>query len=512
MNIPQIKNDNGIPTLYVKGEPFFALSGEIHNSSASSLEYMEQHVWNNLEGLNLNALIVPLYWETVEPEEGCFRFGLLDGLIGQARKRNMHLIFLWFGLWKNSESMYVPGWMKQDTKTYFRAEKVNGERLNTVSPLCEAAVEKDAKVFSKVMAHIREVDEEESTVIVMQVENEIGLLGTACDYSPAAREAFDGEIPAELAEAYGTAGDWKAAFKADAEEYFMAYHFAKAVEKITAAGQKAYPIPCYTNAWLKQYPWYAGSYPSGGPVREVHRIWKLAAPSLFTLAPDIYVPYVADVMEEYGREENPLFIPEVRKDAVTSSYCMYAFGKYNAICYSPFGIEDLGLPPEAIDRPPMEVMASLNIDPSAFEIEGSREYLGRTYGLIGQMKPLYLKYRGTGHLQSYCRKSETDYGTYLRFAKYDLAVGYAPRMAAKPLGAGMVYELAENRFLIVGMMSTLAFHAKAGENVKVNYLRLEEGEIENGQWKPGRILNGDEQMSLKLGDMPGCLYVELYKY
>lgn len=510
--IPQIRNDNGIPTLYVKGEPFFALGGEIHNSSASSLEYMEQHVWNNLEGLNLNSLIVPLYWETIEPEEGSYRFELLDGLIRQARERNTHLIFLWFGLWKNSESMYVPGWMKQDTETYFRAEMVNGEKLNTISPLCEAAVEKDAKAFSKVMAHIREVDEEESTVIIIQVENEIGLLGTACDYSPAAREAFAREIPAELAGEYGVSGDWKAAFGADAEEYFMAYHFAKAVESITKAGRNEYPLPCYTNAWLKQYPWYTGSYPSGGPVREVHRIWKRTAPSLFTLAPDIYVPYVADVMDEYGYEGNPLFIPEVRKDAVTSSYCMYAFGKQNAICYSPFGVEDLGLPPEAIDRPPMEVMAALNIDPSAFEIEGSREYLSRTYGLIEQMKPLYLKYRGTNHLQSWCRKSETDYGTYFQLEKYDLAVAYAPRMTAKPLGAGMIYELAENRFLIVGMMSTLTFRAKAGENVKVNFLRLEEGEIENGEWKPGRILNGDEQMSLKLGDMPGCLYVELYKY
>ena len=39
--IPEIRKDGRIATLYVKGEPFFALSGEIHNSSASSLEYME---------------------------------------------------------------------------------------------------------------------------------------------------------------------------------------------------------------------------------------------------------------------------------------------------------------------------------------------------------------------------------------------------------------------------------------------------------------------------------------
>ena len=110
--IPEIRNDKGIPTLYVKGEPFFALSGEIHNSSASSLEYMEEHVWKQIEGMHLNALIVPLYWETIEPEEGKFDFTLPDGLIAQAREHGMHLTFLWFGLWKNAESFYVPGWMK----------------------------------------------------------------------------------------------------------------------------------------------------------------------------------------------------------------------------------------------------------------------------------------------------------------------------------------------------------------------------------------------------------------
>ena len=107
----------------------------------------------------------------------------------------MHLIFLWFGLWKNAESMYVPGWMKKDTDTYFRAKKVNGEPLNTISPLCRAAVERDANAFSAVMKRIRELDGEKSTVIMMQVENEIGLLGTARDYSDAANRAFAGNVP-----------------------------------------------------------------------------------------------------------------------------------------------------------------------------------------------------------------------------------------------------------------------------------------------------------------------------
>lgn len=289
-NIPEIRNDNGIPTLYVHEEQFLALSGEIHNSSASDLIYMEQKVWPNLKGMHMNSVIVPLYWETIEPVEGEYNYELLDGLIEQAKANNMKLILLWFGLWKNSESMYVPAWMKKDTKTYYHVKKVNGESINTISPLCEAAVEKDAKAFANIMAHIKEVDEADSTVITMQVENEIGLLGTARDYSDIANVAFNAEIPAEMKELYGTSGTWKEVFTDDAEEFFMAYYFAKAVEKITAAGQKEYPLPCYANAWLYQYPWYAGSYPSGGPVKGVHKIWKKVAPSLFSIGPDIYVP------------------------------------------------------------------------------------------------------------------------------------------------------------------------------------------------------------------------------
>lgn len=510
--IPEIRTDRGIPTLYVKGEPFLALAGEIHNSSASSLAYMEEKIWPNLEGMNLNTLIVPLYWELTEPEEGNYDFSLLDGLIAQAREHQMHLVFLWFGLWKNSESMYVPAWMKKDTETYFRSRKINGEAIPTISPLCEAAVAKDAAAFAAVMAHIREVDEEESTVVAMQVENEIGLLETSCDYSSLAKEKFEQEIPDILSAEYKKKGTWKQVFGTDAEEAFMAYAFANAVEQITAAGQKEYPIPCYANAWLRQYPWYAGSYPSGGPIKEMHRIWKLAAPSLFTLAPDIYVPYVAEVMDEYGYEGNPLFVPEVRKDAVTASYCMYAFGKKNAICYSPFGIEELALSPEEIDKPPMEVMAALNIDPSAFETEGSKEYLGKTYELITQLKPLYLKHRGTEHFACYVRQSETDYGTFFRFKEYDLQVSYAPKIPGKPLASGWIFELEGNRFLAVGMMCTLTFLPKPGENRKVDYLSIEEGEIKDGEWQRGRILNGDEKMMLKFDDMPSSRMVGLFKY
>ena len=416
MMIPEIKKLNGIPTLMVDGEPFFALAGEIHNSSSSNLKFMEENVWPYFDGLHMNTVVVPIYWELIEPVEDEYHFEFIEGLIDQARSHGMRLVFLWFGLWKNSESMYVPGWMKRDTETYFRARKVNGEPINTISPLCSAAVKKDKKAFTEVMSFIKSKDEQENTVIVMQIENEIGLLGTERDYSDAANDAFSNDVPEEVAEHFGVTGDWKTAFGIDAEEQFMAYYFAKAVGEITDAGRAVYPLPCYTNAWLKQYPWYAGSYPSGGPVYEVHQMWKLMAPSLFTLGPDIYVSNVVEVMEQYAYEGNPLFIPEVRKDISTASYALYAFGGLNALCYSPFGIEELSMPADAIDKPPMEVMIALNIDPSAFEVEGSKPCLAKVYDFIDQVKPIYLKYRGTDALQCYVRKNDLDFGTFLRLS------------------------------------------------------------------------------------------------
>lgn len=510
--IPVIKELGGIPTLYVDDMPFFAYAGEVHNSSACSLKYMENRVWDKIGELHLNTLLVPVYWEQIEPEEGKFQYDIVDGLLKQAGQRHMRLIFLWFGLWKNGESMYVPGWMKKDSQSYFRVRKANQEKLNTISPFCDAAVKKDAKAFAGLMNHIREQDRGCYTVITMQVENEVGLLGSDRDYCEAAREKFTQQIPEVLAEEYQTGGTWEEAFGEDAGEYFMAYYFAVALERIASAGRSSYPLPCYTNAWLKQHPWYAGSYPSGGPVRDVHRIWKLAAPSLFTLAPDIYVPYTADVMKEYSYPGNPLLIPEVRKDAVTASYCLYAFMKYHAICYSPFGIEDLGLLPEEVDKPSPEVMAALNINPAVFALEGGREYLSRVYELLQNIEPLYLQYRGTDSMQCYMKKSGTDLGAYLHFKAYRVVVDYIPEAAAKPLAAGVIFELDENRFLIAGMMSRLTFMAKGRENAKVSILKLQEGAVQKGEWIPARTLNGDEQIVLSLGEAPGCLYVELYKY
>ena len=48
------------------------------------------------------------------------------------------------------------------------------------------------------MRHIKEVDGAQHTVLMMQVENEVGVLRDSRDRSPAANRAYAGQVPAEL--------------------------------------------------------------------------------------------------------------------------------------------------------------------------------------------------------------------------------------------------------------------------------------------------------------------------
>lgn len=163
-------------------------------------------------------------------------FPCLDGLIQQAEEEGVKLVFLWFGLWKNGMSTYVPDWVKQDRGTYFFMRDRWGKPVNAVSPLCQAGVERDAAAFTALMSHLKEFDVNR-TVLMVQVENEMGLLGDCRDFSPAAEKAYAEAVPTDAADFCGVNGTWDEAFGEEAPELFMTYHYAKATQQIAAAGQ-----------------------------------------------------------------------------------------------------------------------------------------------------------------------------------------------------------------------------------------------------------------------------------
>ena len=194
---------------YVKGEPFIALAGEAHNSSSSTAYFMES-VWEKAQEQGLNTVLLPVTWELVEPVEGTFDFATQDAIIAQARERGMHIIFLWFGSWKNAQCMYAPNWVKTDLERFPRAQVEKGQNkcqlkdfygmpYTTLSYLGEETNKADARAFAEFMKHLKEIDEAEQTVIAVQVENETGMQGAGREHSDLADELFAGEVPADFA-------------------------------------------------------------------------------------------------------------------------------------------------------------------------------------------------------------------------------------------------------------------------------------------------------------------------
>lgn len=510
MSLPYIKKENGVFHFYVDGKPFIALAGEIHNSSASNLNYMKEKVWPSLKGLHLNTVIIPVYWELIEPKQGEFDFTLVDGIIEQAREENIRLILLWFGLWKNGRSTYVPGWVKKDYKTYFRATYLNQVLSDTITPLCKKAVEADANAFRQFMGHLKMVDGERYTVIMVQVENEIGFLGSDRDYSEYANAQFNNSVPDEVGSIYRKSGTWKEVFEKDAAEYFMAYHYARAVERIASAGAEIYALPMYVNAWLEQFPWNPGSYPSGGPIAKVMKIWKATAPTICMYAPDIYLTNFAEVCEEYTEgNDNPLFIPEARMDTAATNV-FYAIGKHDVLCFAPFAIEDFLAPPSS-DGVVIDLFMDLNMDITALNPNGMGQYLGRSYLLLGNMLGIIQKYRGTGKMTGFLKNN--DKGCILSLSKYDLKITYRHQQEGKPSSGGLVIEMLDHDFILAGIGFTAEFLPKSGDSCKVGYIRIEEGRFIKDEWVRNRVLNGDEgAYGLGIGSNPSAIRVEMYQY
>ena len=370
--LPQIKKNGAVTQMFVDGKPFIMLSGELHNSSASGIDYMKP-IWDKLQAMHLNTVVGAANWELVEPQEGKFDFSQVDTEIKDARAHTMRLVIIWFATWKNGSSDYVPYWVKADPKRFPVMQRKPSQTggpggggrggIGSITPLSEAAMNADSKAFGALMRHVREFDPQH-TVIMMQLENESGLLGDSRDRSPVAESAWGKAVPAELMNhlvrnqstllpemqevwgrnGYKTSGTWAEVFGTDewADEVFMAWYVGRYHGKVAEAGKAELNIPMYANAWLGPQPneRVPGDWPSGGPVARVHDIWRAAAPSIDFFAPDIYVQDFKGTCDLYTRSGNPLFFPEARDSA---GNLLWALGKHAAMGVSPFGIEDLSV-------------------------------------------------------------------------------------------------------------------------------------------------------------------------
>jgi len=506
-DIPRIAPKDGAHRLLVDGKPFLILGGELGNSSSSDLEDLSGH-WAVLKAANLNTVLAPVTWEQIEPTEGRFDFTVLDGLIQQARANDMRLVLLWFGAWKNSMSTYAPAWVKRDPARFPYARTAEGKAVEILSPSYAATRDADAKAFGAMMAHLKTVDGGSSrgqgrTVLMIQVENEIGMLPQARDHSKAAEDDFRKPVPAAVLKATGTqkSGTWEAVFGASAatDELWQAWTFGRYVETVTAAGKKAYPLPMYVNAALPRPNTVPGGYPSAGPLPHLIDLWRAAAPSLDMLSPDIYFKDFVKWPPAYDRADQPLFIPEADDAGKTPApgNAFWAFGEHDAIGFSPFSIEHL--PPEGVKT------------------------LGAAYRLLDQLKPLITTHDGGKTMRGFRAPVAYD-GTVdltprtASFGPWEFTVTMVDPWTPKDsqdyaAHGGLVIQTGPDEFVVAGRGITLTFATEGGS---VGLETVRELRFENGRWVDGRWLNGDQTHQGRHVRLPptefGAQRVKLYRY
>jgi len=509
---PYLRKQGTATQLVVDEKPFLVLAGELGNSSSSSVEYMTP-VWPRLAALKLNTVLMPVYWELIEPTEGKFDFTLVDGLIQDARKHNLKIVPLWFGSWKNSMSSYVPGWVKTDQRRFPRSQDSKGYAMEILSPFSKENVETDARAFVALMRHLREVDANQHTVIMVQVENEIGMIPEARDRSQVANERFSQQVPAELmnylqqrkeqlipefrtvwaAGNFKMSGTWEEVFGSGpgTEEIFMAWYFARYTNRVAEAGKTEYALPMFVNAALIRPGHQPGQYPSAGPLPHLMDIWRAGAPKIDFLSPDIYFQNFSEWTRRYHRSGNPLFIPEAIPGPVDSVNALYAVGQHDAIGFSPFSID-------ALDE---ETTAAVTA----------------SYDLLTQLTPLVVANQGKGLMAGLLPEGpEQRQPQQLRLGNYVLYISFDKPTTQNPnvLSGGLVIALGPDEYLFAGTGLTITFESPGSADPLVGLLTVDEGKYMNGQWVAGRRLNGDQTHQgrhVRLGSF-GIQRVKLYRY
>lgn len=518
----------------VKDKEFLSVGGQGHNSSSMNREDLI-HTCQAVVTLGGNTVALPVSWESFEPEEGCFRPLIISNVIDTVRSFGLHLVILWFGTWKNGTMEYVPQWIKLDKERFPRTLYANGEYTSVLSCHSDINREAEATAFREFMKVIKECDEETQTVIGVQVDNETGIFAPVQrDFSDQGNSAFYSNVPVEIIN-YGQAhpesklnkcwkvcGEhtdttWEQTFGDQAAESCAAWHTAKYIDYVAAAGKAVYDIPFTVNVWLQDGPWgIAGlEYPCGGPMylSTALDIWRAACKSIDFIAPDNYSECfdtyrsVCDAYEK-SSEGWPLFTAESSNLVPNANYMFYAIGEKKAVGHHVFAIEDL-------------------VDDNGIPKPRAKAFIN-SFSMIRNVSELIMKYRGTsdmlvflespGYRFRHCRFDQwmcsmiaggPDFAwnamdfRHLDDAEREFDKRYDIR---EEMGRAFIFRTGENEFLMAGHQVRVFFHPAISGSGLLPYsllnsthqassmetLSVEEGMMRDTKFTPLRVRTGDE--------------------
>jgi len=500
LTVPVIKTTNGVKQLYVNNKPYLIIGAELLNSSASGIAHMSD-IWKRTKALNVNTVYLPITWQQLEPQEGKFDYTLVDSHIKNAHANGLKLIFLWFGSWKNGESNYTPDWVKTDMKRFPRMLFRDGRVSNVISNINKNCLSADVKAYKRLMERIAQVDKN-GTVLMMQVENEVGFLGSTRDFSPEAIKLFEQQVPAELIKYINanrdklkpniyipyanngskTGGTWEAVFgkSSNTDEIFMAWHYAKYVNEIARAGKSIYNLPTFVNAWdAAGGNLIAGVWPSGGPNYLMLDIWQAGAPAIDVLANDNYSDNFGSSAKNFVHNNNPLLIPEAcaiwQRDTISAgTKAFFSFGHFKAMGFSPFGIDH--------------------------SVYHDNHPIKEAYAVLNNLMPLILKAQADDKINGFMEGDEASPESFT-LGNFIFRPDYNIQKDARIKGYGLIMQISKDGFIVAGNGCRITQGSADAGKPNSQLLSVEEGMVVDGKWQKKRIINGDE-FGIKLPPNP----------
>jgi hypothetical protein len=460
MDLPRIERANGRARLIVDGRPFLILGVQWDCDSCFSPEEMNP-LFSHAARMEANTAALPTYWREVEPEPGRFDFRMVDERIKQAQAHGLRIVLLWFATWKNACAFYAPAYVRDDPATYPLAVDRDGQPTISPCPSAETTWERDCAALTALMAHLRDHDLDR-TVIMVQIENEAGLLGTDRCYCAVCNERFVAEGWAS------TRGDSPA-------EVFSVAGIASYIDRLAKQAKAVYSLPVYTNVWLSRP---VGSvpgrdYPSGGAVPQVLSLFRERAPHLDLIAPDIYVGGQRDFQRlccDYRAGGNPLFIAEHSSSPIgrAERNVFYAIGQHGAIGFDPWAIDS---PHPQRYGPPLVDPVDGAWGPQAFSLRDSYRAISRA------VAPLVAA-QGTDRLFTFVQEPAEE-STGWEADGCDVLIAYHDREGA---GRGIVIQQGPTELVALGLGFDVRFRRPRPDGRPRPVVSAEWGRYDGDRW------------------------------
>lgn len=483
--MPHFERVNGRQLLYVDGSPFTVLAVEIPWWDLIYGRYKEtESAYDDLypaaEKIGLNTLKVPVKWSMVEPEEGAYDFSYVDHAKAMAEKYHLKLVLNWFGHYASGDGtiyanltgdLYAPMYIVQDEKTYPRA--VDGDGVvhhNVVSYDYEPVIEREIAAFRAFMQHIKQVDSQSHTILMIQVENEIATFGVDRknpkmwrDHSAAANQ--------RVAD-HGFTDDLK--FSA----WDLSYNW---IRRITDAGAEIYSIPFFHNYVGGQIAdWMVG----GAPGEDVQtylencpHISFIGVNSYFCAEwrpdyscgkeSDASVRELREPLARYRVGRNVPAITEINSGVtpITSRLAFIAVGEFGVPIYAPWAL--------TVSYPESNqpyVLSDGTLANGAFALRD-------TYSSLRKALPQIAYYSSTDKLKVFMSQSPGQ-----RFSMKEDVNGFPVTVAGGENGQAIVIHPSGHEFLVIGYRAGVSFSDPTFEWPGMKQIRVEKVSWAGDHW------------------------------